>query len=294
MAKLADAQGLGPCPVYRGVRVQISPRPLMMNHQLLLNQTRAAPYVKEVIDDFDKKGKLSPNFWIFRTSETKEIARHLCLPTASSSAINLLLGKKIIGDKDGDFRVGDFYRLFIPLHSAQPTGLPAPYDQGWWVMDQTGNIFHQAIIAFAQMFNVQAQSLMGFSSIEWIFEKIGQNRAVAVVSVDNRYLLGDNSHLNPGRHSVLVLSLENKQALVFDTFDSRSKIIDLESLNRSLAQDKTRPKQGLVFSLTKINFPEKYVKKIHIPEKVKDEIQKSPYCRPKLDSSSCSDPASKT
>lgn len=263
VAKLADAQGLGPCPAYRGVRVQISPRPLNMEEKFLLNQNKAASYTKKVIDDLDKEGKLGDNFLIFRTNDLKEITRHLCLPTVCSSAINILRGKKIIGDEDGDFRVGDFYRIFIPLHSTKPTGLPAPYDKGWWVMDKEGNIFHQAIIAFAKAFGIQAQSIIDYPSVEWVFEKIGKHRAAAVsVSVNN----------GKGRHALLILSFQKGKCLVSDPLNPNPRFVAASTINKSLARNDQRPSQGIVFSREPIIFPKKYLKKIYIPNEVEKKL----------------------
>ncbi len=74
-----------------------------------------------------------------RSKTEKQIARSICLPTVASTAVNFIFQDKIIGDSDGSIRVGDFYKVMLPLHKVEPTSLPLTYDMGWRITDDKGN-----------------------------------------------------------------------------------------------------------------------------------------------------------
>lgn len=236
---------------------------------MLLNQLRAGNKTKQVIDSLYQENKLGKSLKWLGNKTDEEIGRRICLPTAASTAINLLYNREIIGDNSGLIVVADFYKWLLPLHKTGPTSWLPPYDNGWWVIDNEGNVFHQAIIAFAQLFDIYGLSIINFPSIEWIYDLPQKGEFIVVASVKN----------HSSRHSVTILGLTKKECQYLDPFqilknDQTPKVttVFVADFNQKLARDGSRPTQAIVLSLKPLVFPKNYIKPVFIPDYVTRQL----------------------
>ena len=248
--------------------------------ELILNQFRAAPYAYDVLrNEFrTRPDVLSLMGEWFAGKDVCSLGRDLCLPVAACTAVNWLRGEKRIGDASGAFRVGDFFRTMLPFHTTGPTGLPAPYDQGWRVFDAAGNVYHHAVIAFMKIFGIHAYSVRNFPSAQWAFRQFPDALIVFAVSLSNSFVSAEypgHTFEDGGRHVVDIMAVEGGRFTIAESYQEiqegqRPYLInkDIGAVDGYLVYKDGRPSQGIIFSLDNLIIPQEYQKDIYIPETV--------------------------
>ncbi len=263
---------------------------------LVLNQLRAARHALETINDFltVQPVEVAGLSFFERSKTEKQIARSICLPTVASTAVNFIFQDKIIGDSDGSIRVGDFYKVMLPLHKVEPTSLPLPYDMGWRITDDKGNTYHHAVAAFLNIFNIKTYSLHSFSGLEWIFSQVKNKKAFVAVSLDNSFLVKKtldkdsllkvkeiypNIGKQPGRHVVFISQFSGNSVFMADSFqylapgeNPKIKEYRIEEINEYFNYQLGGPTQALIFTREEIDFPSENVKNMFIPDYVQTKI----------------------
>jgi hypothetical protein len=249
-----------------------------MDDSLILNQFRAAPYTYQVLRQqyVEHSAALSSaRFWLESVTENS-LGNDLCLPVAACTAINVLFGKRIIGDDSGNVRVGDFFRIMLPFHSSESTDKPAPYDQGWRVIDGHGNVYYHAIAAFMKSYGIYAYPVKNFSSISWPFREFSGENIVFAVSLNNKFVSLENpgcSFKIPGRHVVDVLGAENGQCQIAESYqflkpteNPQLYSFPFAEVDKYLQYSDSRQPQGIVFSKRQLKIPLDYLLPIYIPD----------------------------
>lgn len=205
-----------------------------------IDQIRAADYARSVIDDLGNRGLLEDEgLKGVRETDVYRLRRGLCLPSAASASINWVKGERVIGDADGDIRVGDIFDIMVPYHGSKE--LDPRYERGWLFSTEEGDIYHQAIVAFSEGMDVPAMPVKGFKSVRDFEPFVQEGRAVAV-SFDNGFVLDKTLQNKPelvngerqvliegnsgvvyrsfeiGRHVVAILEIEDEHAVILDSF----------------------------------------------------------------------------
>ena len=256
-----------------------------MKESLFLNQFRAADGVATALESFFRTERHNvTGLDCLQGKSSQSLVRKICLPTVACMAINFIFDSRVIGDKDGDIVVGDFYRITLPFHKVEPSGLPKPYDMGWRIVDPLGNTYHHAVAAFLNIFGVKVHSLHNFSGIDQLFDMIPGKKSFLALSLDNRFILeqtldsGEKELLKKlypdfgvekGRHVVLLDGFDSGSVSVVDPFQvlkdgepPKSKILAWNVMDKAL-----------VFSQEELGFPKENLKNIFIPEYVEKDIE---------------------
>lgn len=246
----------------------------------ILSQFRAASYACDILRQCYKTDPAKfalAQYW-FENMTPDSLGNDLCLPVAACTAVNILSGKKAIGDAEGSFRVGDFFKIMLPFHGLPSVGQPAPYDRGWWVINQDGNVYHHAVVAFVSACGLFAYPVKNFSSIAEPFQWCADSDLVFAASLDNKFIaLTNPKYISavPGRHVVDILPEENGRFSVTESCQFLStgetpKIFSFSApeLDKYLDYVQPRPTQGIIFSKNQLSIPPEHVLPIYIPDMV--------------------------
>ena len=255
--------------------------------QYCLNQIKAAPYTLQVIRSLNIIEK-DPSLTAVKETDVYQLKRRLCLPCAAATCINKLKGERIIGDEGGALRVGDFFKYVLPLHRAKGVIDPntgKEFPKGWLVVTPKGDVYHHAIIAFAQALGVTGKAVRNFESITE-FSPIITAGGTLAVSLDNRFVIEQTLKNNPelvayggnpnkvqpkiltktergydyrefqeGRHSVAVLDFFDNQVILSDSFflpqmqGNLLMKLDTKLVDHYLDYKTGGLSQGIIFSL---------------------------------------------
>lgn len=251
----------------------------------LIDQIKAAPYTKYVIENLIRAGLLDPynaNHKAVIETDIYRLRRGLCLPSASSACINLVLGKRLIGDDEGLIKVGDFLKYLMPHHGKYKSKL---LPMGWLVVTDQGDMYHHGIIAIAKTLGISACSVNNFQDLE-VFKPIIDSGGSVAVSMDNRFVTGitlKKSGLvkfEPGRHVVTLLEINGNHVLFSDSFNLPQ--IDTHKLKVSTTlkkandylryYDNNTTRAIIFFKSDSIDVPNINISKTFIPQKVLDTL----------------------
>ncbi len=198
--------------------------------------------------------KESPNvetdasLFAVRETDVFRLRRGLCLPSSSATCINGVLDKRAIGEthNDADITLGDIYRILLPFHNQKnlSNGQDQVFTKPWFVVTENGDMYHQAMIAVANGFNVQAQSIIGIQNVERLREFVLTGGKVAL-SLDNTFVIDKTLDRDPefvsqrsgsfyinidgrngnefrkfeeGRHVVSIIGIDGEDFLIHDSF----------------------------------------------------------------------------
>lgn len=154
-----------------------------------VDQLTAAEYAKEVINGFPE-GVRDRFSGTVEKDLAYQLKRGLCLPSATAACINKVLNKRLVGDREGILRVGDFYRLLLPFHDRD--GLKNldgnDLNMPWWLATESGDTYHHAAVAFSLGLGVPAKAISDFNSVEALKPFLQAGGAVAI-SLDNSFVL---------------------------------------------------------------------------------------------------------
>lgn len=262
--------------------VEVVTEPIV--NYLGINQIKAADGVYKTLEEMSLD---DPTLQAVKETDIFRLRRGLCLPCAAATCVNNLFGKKVIGEdkiNDGSsLTIGDFFRLLLPLHNQKNliNKQGQVYQNPWFVVDKEGNLYHQAVIAFAQGLEIEAVSVLRFSDIKDFFPFVRQGGNMAV-SLDNNFVLEQTLGLDPnfveekpdgyyiriegpnglefrrfesGRHIVSILGINNEGILiVHDSFvlpqmtDKKGTlVVDPETINQYLKYKNGGETRGIVF-----------------------------------------------
>lgn len=178
----------------RALQNELSTQPVTedMSHSeirpLLIDQIKAASYTSEVLAELKESGVLDPRIpehMAILETDVYRLRRGLCLPSAVSTSINLVSRRKIIGDDEGVLKVGDFYRYLLPHHGHY---ISDTMKRGWLVVTNTGDMYHHAVVAFAEGLGYFGQSVTGFNTLESFRDVIATGGSVSI-SMNNRFVI---------------------------------------------------------------------------------------------------------
>jgi len=268
-----------------------------------LSQMKAGEYTAvQVAEAVQKNSNLKD---LFSSMDIIRAGRTICAITAVSLGINVVKRRRVIGDiGDESFKVGDFYKYILDYQAYKSSNNPAEYPNGWWVINPTTrDIYHHALIAWAESFGIEALQVYDFHHIE-DFESFLKTGGVAIVSVSNRFvkdittendsacfiekegktfMLIENEdgsvierEFRQNSHLVTVVEITSQKDVVFmDSFElkqqknkNRVRKVSVSVFNQYLNKGKEK---ALLLSETKIPInKEKYkVLSCYIPEKVR-------------------------
>lgn len=273
----------------------------------LVDQMRAAAYALKTIADLEFAGTLNkenPHHKAILETDVFRLRRGLCLPSAASTCINKTFNKRIIGDEDGNLKIGDFFRFLLPHHCKYPTSdLP----KGWLVATDQGDMYHHSIVAFAQGLGISAIPVKNFASLRE-FQPIMDSGGCVTVSLDNWFVpemtlkgldcieLIENdfyikvdtlngitrSRFEHGRHVVSIVKMENEIATIADSFNlPQTKIHGLmvtapiEKIDHYLSYINPATTRGIVFPNPNHPIPLQNLEAtpVVIPQEVKDSLE---------------------
>jgi hypothetical protein len=189
-----------------------------------LNQRRAGTYAVECVKQVVREGGGGELLSNLSDKAGEFIGNRMCLPTSSSMGINLVVGRRVIGDDDLDtcLRVGDIYGILGKFHGRNlPSLVKYNLDGGWYFCTSGFDLYHHSVVAFSEGLGVPATSVIGFESIR-SFEGMLKVGGITVVSLDNSFVNDHNPFarqlLNPGRHAVVILNLEDDKVTLMDPY----------------------------------------------------------------------------
>ncbi len=280
---------------------------LEINQNFLINQIEAADDVygafKEIHNIED------PSLLALRETDIYRLRRGLCLPSAMATCINWLLKKPLIGSRRDEYllTIGDFFRFVVPFHNRKQltNEVGEIFDKPWFVVNESGDVYHQAILAFAKGLGIEAFSLINFPDIESILSLIQQGLPIAI-SLDNRFVIEKTLGLNPdfvekredgyyikiegqngiefrkfepGRHVVSVLGLDSSGNLIIhDSFilpqmkGTNLLSLSLKEVDHYLRYQQGGPTRAIVFSKEQITSP--YINpNVFIPKEVVKAVE---------------------
>lgn len=280
-----------------------------------LSQIKAAPYTLEIIRSLDIVRE-DPSLGAVKETDVYRLRRGLCLPCAAATCINKVKGERLIGDSEGSIRIGDFFKIVLPFHGTKGVINPETgkeFSAGWLVATPNGDIYHHAIIAFAQALGVTGVTVRDFKSITE-FSHILDKGGCFAVSLDNRFVLEQTLGNNPelvdyspnqkhkpkiliegeeglgfrnfeeGRHVVAILEINEGKTLIADSFvlpQMGSNLLlelDISIVDKYLTYKTGGSTRGIIFSLNpridEFIRPE-YLFPVTIPEKVVKTIREN-------------------
>ena len=152
-----------------------------------LSQMKAGPYaatqVEKAIEKNPSLAELFPPIEVLRAGRT------ICGVTAMSTGVNFIKKERIIADEgSAKFKVGDFYRFVLDYQGYKPSSPHSGFENGWWVINpNTKDVYHHALVAWAESFDCHVSQINGFKKIEDFGFLLNQDTA-AIVSVSNRFV----------------------------------------------------------------------------------------------------------
>jgi hypothetical protein len=268
-----------------------------------LSQMKAGEYTAiQVADAIDRNADLKE---LFPPIDIISAGRTICGITAVSLAVNVVSRERIIGDAgDEGFKVGDFYRFVLDYQGYKSASPHVGLENGWWVINPTTkDIYHHALIAWIENFDVEAMQVYDFKGIE-DFEGFLTKGGVATVSVSNRFVKEITTENDPscfveeeGKTFMLIENEDNsitkrefrqnshlvsivgitpqKEVLFMDSFElrqqknkNRVRRIPVLVFNQYLNKGKEK---ALLLSKNKIPKSDKYkILPCYIPEEVRE------------------------
>lgn len=278
-----------------------------------LDQIKAAPYTHEVIRKLDAEGNLDASLLAVKETDVFRLRRGLCLPSAAASSINWVLGSRVIGDEDGHLKIGDLYRILLRFHGRKSFSSGENYPHlknGWLFATEQGDVYHHAIVAFARGMGLEAESVIGITSIDIFRDLLAKGGAVAI-SLDNNFVLEQTLGNSPdlvkrggekpqiliegadgleyrnfenGRHVIGLLAIEDDTAIVTDSFrlpqmEAEEPVmrIPLSEVDKYLAYTTGGKARGIVFSKNKGDFEtvKQFISPTSVPQEVVDRVRQS-------------------
>lgn len=173
-----------------------------------------------------------------KETDIYRLRRGLCLPSATATNINTLLGTRLIGEtyEDAPLRIADLYDMVLPYHNR--TELEDKEgninNRPWFVATPQGDMYHHTMIALAEGLGLHANSIENFKSLEDLLPFLEKNGALAL-SLDNRFVIDVTLQNDPeltrkepnGDDSILI---ENGQELDFRKFENGRHVVSLLGL----------------------------------------------------------------
>lgn len=273
-----------------------------------LDQLKAGEYTSRVITYLANQNQLHDSL---RVLTGKDVYRHLCLPCATGTAVNWLAGKRVIGDDDLRFRVGDMLKILLPFHKRKdffPKGHPNK-EKGFLIITEEGNFYHLPMICFGRGIGLKAESVRGFETVEVFREFVGSG-GVILVGIDNKFILdrmptqfkekngekwtiiskigSEETRINFRRtgHLVCLLNIERQDAIIADPYrlpqTSGSKTImriPISVLDQYLTSEERKVNHGIVFAnkRTSLGSLKKYVVKSFVPKEVIEAVRRETF-----------------
>lgn len=197
---------------------------------LLIDQIKAANYTSNVLAELQHNGVLNadiPEHKAILETDVYRLRRGLCLPSAVSTSINLVSRRKVIGDNDGILKVGDFYRYLLPHHGHY---ISDAMKRGWLVVTDTGDMYHHAVVAFAEGLGYTGQSVAGFDTLEK-FRAIIAGGGSASVSMNNRFVIEQTLTNSPENikvdGEVTQIKVQTAEGQVFRRFEDGRHVVTI-------------------------------------------------------------------
>jgi len=275
-------------------------------NEFLVDQILAADDALKAITELKKAKLLDPKNESHRAileTDVFKLRRGLCLPCAASTAINQVLGYRLIGDTSGILTIGDYFRVLFPHHGSYPT---PENPKGWLITTPSGDMYHHAIIAFAQGLGITAYSCQGFTDVSE-FQPILEIGGGVTVSLNNHFVIEQTlaaypetvevidshphikvltktgSNLQPfqnGKHVVTLLDIRNSEAIVADSFNlpqtnthGLTATLPLETLNKYLIYSDHSVSRGIAFLPPNTELPHSlHPIQAYIPSQVTQKI----------------------
>jgi hypothetical protein len=273
---------------------------------LLIDQIRAADDASAAIAELKSQGILNPedphHLAVIET-DVYRLRRGLCLPSAASVAINVIKNERLIGDSEGEIKIGDYFRFLLPHHGRYPT---PEQPNGWYVISPSGDMYHQSIVAISEALDVQAFSCQGITSVSEFRPVLHDGGSVAV-SLNNRFVIeqtlapypgsviemedatlikvatADGFEYRPfqnGRHVVTLLELNGRNATFADSFNlpqtgthGLTVTVPIEKVDQYLTYHDGAASRSIVFLPPDIRLPSDLnPTPIRIPEEVKTAL----------------------
>lgn len=276
--------------------------------EFLVDQIQAAEDARKAIRELKESEILKPSDESHRAileTDVFQLRRGLCLPCAASTAINLVLGYRLIGDTSGALTIGDYFRILLPHHGSNPT---PENPKGWLVTTPRGDMYHHAVITFARGLEIPAYSYQGFSNVSE-FHPILKNGGSVAISLDNHFVIEqtlapyprtveiiDNTpHIKVatesgptfrpfqnGRHVVTLLNIENNEVQIADSFNlpqtethGLTVTTSTTTLNKYLQYFDRSTTRAIVFLPPGANLPPSiHPTPVYIPEQISQAVTK--------------------
>lgn len=254
-----------------------------------------------------------PSLLAVKETDIFHLRRGLCLPSAAATCINVVAGKRLIGENHSDARItiGDLFRILLPFHNkVNLAGEDGDfYPKPWFVVSDTGHVYHQAIIAIAKGVGINAKALTGISDIYDLLPFLQTGGTVAF-SVDNHFVLDQTLHNDPnlvrrtdegddicvedetgerftrfedGRHVLSLLGMDGNALIVHDSFklpqmreDEPFMSLPPEIINPYLHYSQGGNTRGIAFSTEPTSFESLrpfHNDRIFIPKDVVDSVR---------------------
>jgi hypothetical protein len=219
------------------------------------NQLLQGGIVKNIIKKFIKADStiITDGISLNMSLTNFDLGRRLCTPTAGYNCITSLIGNPFHLES-----VADIIRLVMPLHT-KFVG-PKPFDKGYYVFADTGNMFHRANIAVTKSFGLYSALVKSEINLDILKELT--NNGTMYLTVDNLFILfvnnqkvkvedGEilinykavNNYWKPFTHNTHVIQItgvDNANVTILDPFnldkvnEARVIIISFEELKKYL------------------------------------------------------------
>jgi hypothetical protein len=155
---------------------------------LNVDQIKAADNVLSAIQNLKSKNLFPRNLKAVEETDVFRLRRGLCLPAASATSINHVLGFRLIGDEKGYLTLGDMYTSLLPFHGYKDGKETENMPKGWLVTTDQGDVYHHAIVAFSKALRVPSKPVIGFKSVRDFDSNLKEGDSIAL-SLDNTFVL---------------------------------------------------------------------------------------------------------
>jgi hypothetical protein len=153
-----------------------------------------------------------------RETDVFRLRRGLCLPSAAATNINSLLHERRISEErsGSSLALSDLFKAMFKYHNK--IGLMDKegnvFDKPWLAVSEQGDVYHQAIVAIAQGFGINAMAIGNFPDLDLLVNFVKAGGKVAL-SLDNKFVL-DNTLGNDPR---LVRTEDQEQYILIEGED---------------------------------------------------------------------------
>lgn len=201
-----------------------------------------------------------------RETNVNRLRRGLCLPSATATCINSALRERKISEENSGDLLGlsSIYQTLFRYHNK--VGLTneagAIYDKPWFAVNQQGDMYHQAGIAIANGFGLEALSIGNFPNLDQVIKFVGYGGKVAL-SLNNSFVIDQSLRKDPslvkeenGSYFILIENPAEQQFVKFENGRHVVSLLDITADGKIIIHDSfSLPQQdephGIIMELEK-------------------------------------------